>query len=77
MQIYETTSTDMGDTIAGRVVLFVPKNGIQEDGSITNFSLSMQRHSANETGHVFIIDESDQDKVPRCKVINGELVEPE
>lgn len=72
MKVFDNLKDGYGNTLEGRVLLFIPHDELESDGSIGGYSLGNDRIN-NKRGYTFIIDKSDESKIAQCKVIDGVL----
>lgn len=72
VKVFDNLKDGYGNTFDDRVLLFVPHDELESDGSIGGYSLGNNSIN-NKRGYTFIIDKSDESKIAQCKVVNGEL----
>lgn len=71
--MYERIKDENGNPIAGRTMLFIPSDEVDDEDNINGF-ISGFGAVVSRTGHTFIVDDYLIDQTHKLKIINGELV---
>ena len=73
INVYERIKDENGNPIAGRTMLFIPSDEVDDEDNINGF-ISGVGAVVSRTGHTFIVDDYLIDQTHKLKIINGELV---
>ena len=76
MEIFDARTDTLGNVLGDYVVVFIAREDVLEDGTIAARSEG-DNATTDKTGWTFVIKTDDIPLLNRCKLINGELVEPE